>query len=186
MLIAGELARQGDRANAIVHYRDAIRLKPSIPGAHFQLAELLRSAPDPALNAQAQAEYAEALRANQFDELSWRQLASVLAAKGDLKGAEADYRKALALQPTDAEAETGLAIALITANRNEEALSLLESAVKHDPTNLTAHFRLSALYRKAGRAADADRETATFRRYQEIKDKLGKTFRQLAPQSATQ
>ena len=34
-----------------------------------------------------------------------------MAAKGDFKAAEEDYRKALALQPKDSEAKTGLAIA---------------------------------------------------------------------------
>lgn len=180
MVSAGELARQGDRANAIAHYREAIRLKPSIPGAHFQLAEQLRSSPDPSLNAQAEEQYTQALRANQYDELSWRQLAGILEAKGDLKGAEANYRKALALQPTDSEAETGLAIALIPANRTEEAISLLQSAVKHDPSNLVAHFRLSTLYRRGGRIAESDREMETFHHYQDIKDKLGRTFKQFA------
>jgi len=186
MVMAGELARQGDRANAITHYREAIRLNPALPGAHFQLAEQLRTAPDPTLNAQAEDEYKAALRANQFDELSWRQLAGILAAKGDFKTAEENYRKALALQPTDADAETGLAIALISLNRNGEAIPLLESAVKHDPTNVVAHFRLSGLYRRAGRPADADRETETFRHYQEIKDKLGRTYKQLAGPAAPQ
>ena len=40
-------------------------------------------------------------------------------------------------------------------NRTNEAISLLESAVKDDPTNIVAHYRLSGLYRRAGRTADA-------------------------------
>jgi hypothetical protein len=43
-----------------------------------------------------------------------------------------------------------------------------------------AHFRLSGLYRRAGRTADAERELAAFRHYQDVKDKLGKVFKQLA------
>src|SRR5262249_23647571 len=71
MLMAGELARQGDRTSAIAQYREAIRLNPMLPGVHLQLAEQLRTASDPALNAQAEAEYKAALQANQYDELSW-------------------------------------------------------------------------------------------------------------------
>jgi len=56
VIMAGELGRQGDSANSIARYREAIRLNPSVPGAHFLLAEQLRTAPDPALNAQAEAE----------------------------------------------------------------------------------------------------------------------------------
>jgi tetratricopeptide (TPR) repeat protein len=180
MIMAGELGRQGNSVNAIVQYREAIRLNPMIPGAHFQLAEQLRTSPDPALNAQAEDEYKAAIKVNQYDELSWRQLGGVLAAKGDFKTAEESYRKALALQPRDSDAKTGLAIVMISTNQTNEAISLLESAIKDDPTNIVAHYRLSALYRRAGRAADAQREMDTFHHYQDVKDKLGEVFKELA------
>ena len=180
MLMASELWRQGDNANAIAQYREAIRLNPMLPGAHFQLAEQLRTSPDPALNAQAEDEYKAAIKVNQYDELSWRQLGGILAAKGDFKTAEQNYRKALTLQPRDSDAKTGLAIVMISMNQTIEAISLLESALKDDPTNIVAHYRLSALYRRAGRAADAQREMDTFHHYQNVKDKLGKVFKDLA------
>ena len=119
MLMGGELGRQGDRANSIAQYREALHLNPNLPGAHFELAEQLRAASDPQLNAQAEVEFKAAIQVNQYDELSWRQLAGVLSAKGDFKGAEAHYRKALALQPKDAEAKTGLAIVLISAESDQ-------------------------------------------------------------------
>jgi tetratricopeptide (TPR) repeat protein len=180
VIMAGELGRQGDSANSIARYREAIRLNPMVPGAHFQLAEQLRTSPDPALNAQAEAEYKNAIRVNRYDELSWRQLGGILAAKGDFKGAEENYQKALALQPTDSDAKTGLAIALISMNRTGEAISLLESAIKDDPTNIVAHYRLSAQYRRTGRTVDSQREMEAFHHYQDLKDKLGKVFKQLS------
>ena len=180
MMMAGEMAREGDQANSIAHYREAIRLKPMLPGAHFELAERLRTSPDPALNAQAEAEYKAAIQVNQYDEMSWRQLGGILAARGDLKSAEEDYQKALALQPRDSDAKTGLAIVLISGNRTNEAITLLESAIRDDPTNVVAHFRLSGLYRRAGRTADAERELKTFQHYQKVKDELGKVFKDMA------
>ncbi len=184
MIMAAELARQGDRTNSIAQYREAIRLNPSLPGAHFQLAEQLRTAPDPALSAQAEREYKAALRVNQYDELAWRQLGGIMAAKSDFKAAEENYRKALALQPSDSDAKTGLAIVLISTNRTNDAVPLLESAIQDDPTNIVAHFRLSGLYRRAGRMADAEREMKAFHHYQEVKDKLGKVYKQLTLPSA--
>ena len=177
MIMAGELAREANQAKAVAEYRAAIRLNPSLPGVHFQLAELLRTSTDPAMSAQAEAEYQAALKTNAFDSLAWRQLGGIRSAKGDFKAAEQDYQEALAIQPNDAEAKTGLAIVLISTNRTEEALTLLESALKDDPTNITAHFRLSGLYRRAGRAAEAAREFEAFRRYQELKDKLGNVLK---------
>jgi tetratricopeptide (TPR) repeat protein len=180
MIMAGELGRQGDHAGSIAQYREAIRLNPALPGAHYELAEQLRTSPDAALNAQAEGEYRAAIKVNPFDELSWRQLGGILAAKGDFRTAEEDYRKALGLQPKDPDAETGLAMVLMSVNRTDEAMSLLESAVKDDPTNIVAHFRLSGLYRRAGRAADAQRELDAFHHYQDMKEKLGKVYKQLA------
>jgi len=132
------------------------------------------------LNAQAEAEYKAAIQVNQYDEMSWRQLGGILAARGDLKSAEEDYQKALALQPRDSDAKTGLAIVLISGNRTNEAITLLESAIRDDPTNVVAHFRLSGLYRRAGRTADAERELKTFQHYQKVKDELGKVFKDMA------
>jgi tetratricopeptide (TPR) repeat protein len=180
MMMAGELGRQGDHTNAIAQYREAIRLNPLLPGAHFELAEQLRTSSDPALNAQAEDQYKAAIKANQYDELSWRQLAENMSTKGDFKAAEEDYRKALALQPKDSSAKTGLAIALISLNQTDDAISLLENAVKDDPTNITAHYRLSILYRRAGRTAEAQHELDQFQHYKELRDKLGKVFKNLA------
>ena len=89
------------------------------------MAEQLRTSTDAALNAQAEDEYKAALQVNPNDELSWRQLAGVLSAKGNYQAAEEHYRKALALQPKDSEAKTGLAIALISTNRTSDAIPLL-------------------------------------------------------------
>jgi tetratricopeptide (TPR) repeat protein len=180
MMMAGELARRGERANAIAQFRDAIRLNPNLPGAHYELAEQLRTSPDPALNAQAEGEYKAALKVNQFDEKSWRRLGEIAAAKGDYQSAEQDYKKALALQPADADAETDLAINLISMNRTSEAIPMLEKAEKDDPTNLAAHYRLSLLYRRQGRLQDAQRETDLFMHYRDLKDKLGSIFKEMA------
>jgi tetratricopeptide (TPR) repeat protein len=180
MILAGEFGRQGDHVNAIAQYREAIRSNPMLPGAHFELAEQLRTSLDAALNAQAEDEYKAAIRVNQYDEMAWRQLGGLMSAKGDFKMAEEDYRKALALQPKDSDAKTGLAIVLISTNQTNDAISLLESAVKDDPTNIVAHYRLSVLYRGAGRTADAQHEMEAFQHYKALKDKLGNVFKQLA------
>jgi cytochrome c-type biogenesis protein CcmH/NrfG len=186
MIIGGQLAREGDRARAIDQYRDAIRLNPHLPGAHFELAEQLRTSPDPAMNAQAEAEYKSAVQENQYDVTAWCRLGDSAAARHDLKAAEGDYRKALAVQPKDSDAQSGLAIVLITLNRIEEALPLLESAVKNDPTNITAHYRLSILYRRTGRIADAEHEMSEFKHYNDLEIQLGHVFQQVRTQPDNQ
>ena len=179
MMMADQFARQGDGANAIGQYRAAIRLNPHLPGVHFELAQQLRNSDDPAVKSQAEQEYRAALRVNEFDAKAWRGLGEVVAEKEDYASAKEDYRKALALQPRDSDTETDLAITWMALNDTHQALLLLESAVKDDPTNITAHFRLSTLYRQLGRPADSEREMESFRHYKAIKDKLGATFQQM-------
>jgi tetratricopeptide (TPR) repeat protein len=176
MMMANQFVLQGDTSNAIAQYREAIKLNPRMPGVHFELAEQLKNSSDPALNAQAEAEYKAALDVNQYDEKAWRQLGELMTAKGDLSAARDDYSRALSLQPGDADAETGLANVLVSLKETDKAMSLLESAVKNDPTNLVAHYHLSTLYRQRGRTADAKREMDIFLHYKALKDKLGKVF----------
>lgn len=179
MMLANRYVRQGDRPHAIAEYREAIKLNPNVPGAHFELAEQLRQAQDPALKAEAEGEFKAAIAVNQYDEGAWRSLGEVMADKGDLAAATKDYARALALQPHDSDAETDMAKAMISMHRNAEAIGLLEQALKDDPTNIVAHYRLSMLYRQAGRTADAEREMAQFRHYQDLKSKLSKVFLQM-------
>lgn len=180
MMMAGELASRGDRTNAIAQYREAIRLNPKLPGVHFELGEQLRASPDPALNAEAEAQFKAAVQLNQYDERAWCRLGEIVAAKGDYKTAEEDYKKALALQPRDSDAETDLAVDMISMNNTSGAIPLLEAAEKDDPSDIAAHYRLSLLYRRAGRAQDADREMNLFFHYRNLKNKLGDVFRQMA------
>lgn len=185
MMIAGELARQGDHDKSIAKYREAIRLNPHMPGVHYELAEQLRAAADPKLNALAEGEYRAAIEESQYDEKSWCHLGEVEAEKGDLKDAKDAYNKALALEPGDSTAKTDLAIALISTGQQKDAIPLLESAVKEDPTNIVAHYRLSGLYRRAGRTVEAKHEMDEYTHYKGLKDELGQVFKQVSAQKSS-
>ena len=76
------------------------------------------------------------------------------------------------LRPDDAEASLGLAKVLMSMGQMEKAEQLLLRAVQLDPTSAVAHFRLSTLYRRAGRTADAQRELEQYQKYRAMKEKL--------------
>ncbi len=105
-----------------------------------------------------------------------------MADKGNSSAAKEDYAKALALFPKDSDAETDLAKLLVVQGDNQAATSLLENAVKDDPTNSVAHYQLSGLYRQAGKTADAQHEMDEFAQYKAMRDNLGKVFRQMRQQ----
>lgn len=183
MMMGGALGRRGDRTGAIAQYREAIRLNPKLPGVHFELGEQLRTSTDPVLNAEAEGEFKAAIEVNRYDTRAWLRLGEIMTAKNDFKQAIDDFNKALAVQPHDSDAETDLAIALISMNQTAKALPLLESAVKEDPTNSVAHYRLALLYRHDGKIADSRHEMELFLHYKGIKDKLNKIFLQMEPQT---
>ena len=81
--------------------------------------------------------------------------------------------------PDDAVALTGLAGVLIAQQQPAKALPLLERAVQSDPTSATAHFRLSTLYRNAGRTADAKRELNEYLKYKKMHANLSVIFKQM-------
>jgi Flp pilus assembly protein TadD len=182
MIMADQFVLQGDSDNAIAQYREAIRLNPRMPGVHFELAGQLKESSNPALKTEAEREFKIALSLNQFDEKAWRGLGEIMADKGDLPEAKQDYTKALALSPKDSDVETDLAKLYVAQGNMQAATSLLESAVKDDPTNIVALYQLSGVYRETGRTADAEREMNEFVRYKTLKDTLGKVFRQFRQQ----
>ena len=83
------------------------------------------------------------------------------------------------MQPADADAKLGLAKALTEMGQTDKALKLLEETVQLEPTNAIAHYRLSTLYRKAGRADDARREVELYKKYKDMKEKLRALYKEL-------
>jgi tetratricopeptide (TPR) repeat protein len=178
-VMAHEMARQGDIEGAIKNYREALALDPQIPGLHFELAEMLNASSNAAEQAEAEGEYKAALLVNQFDEKSQFRLGEIALRRGDLEQSYGHYSRAVELQPNDAEADIGLAKALMLMNQPDKAEALLIRALQTDPTSAVAHFRLSTLYRQTGRTAEAKRELEEYQKYKEMKEKLRDIYHQM-------
>ncbi|HTV14678.1 MAG TPA: tetratricopeptide repeat protein, partial [Acidobacteriaceae bacterium] len=76
-------------------------------------------------------------------------------------------------------AHLGLAKALTDSGQSDKALPELEEAVRLEPTDPTAHYRLALLYRKAGRTDDAKRELELYSQYKQMKEKLRALYKDL-------
>ena len=186
-LMAHEEHRQGNTNGAVAQLRQAIAIDKHLPGAHFELAELLHSSDDAAVKSEAEQEYRAALAENPQDEKSVLRLAEIDAQKGNLQKAYQEYTKAVELQPADADAKLGLAKALIEMNQTDKALVLLEKTVELEPTNATAHYRLGTLYRKLGRVEEAKKEIELYKKLKDTKEKLRALYKelQIQPQEIT-
>jgi tetratricopeptide (TPR) repeat protein len=172
-LMAHEAARQGNTEGAIAQYREALKIDPKLPGLHFELAEAQSASTS---TSDQENEYKAALAANPFDEKSECRLGEISSHQSDQEGAFAHYSRAVELQPNDPDANLGLAKALIAMNQPEKALPLLERAAQLEPFNATIRYHLSTVYRKAGRAGDAQRELAEFRRLKGLKARLNDVY----------
>jgi Tfp pilus assembly protein PilF len=181
-LLAHEDTRQGNTTAAIGQYRKAIAINPHLPGIHFELAELLNTSADEAVQKEAEQEYRTALRENPQDEKSILRLAEIDSKKGNSQQSYDEYAKAVELRPTDADAKLGLAKTLIAMNQADNALPLLESAVQLEPTNATAHYRLATLFRTMGRADDSKREMELYKKFKDMKEKLNALYKELQVQ----
>jgi Flp pilus assembly protein TadD len=177
--LAHELAKRGDTAKAIENYRDALKLDPTLPGLHYELAEMLSTLATPEGSREAESEYQAALQANPDDAQAESRLGEIALRANDLPKASEHYSRAVQLQPNNPEAALGLAKVLMSQDQLQKAEVLLQHALQLEPTNATAHYRLSTLYRQTGRAAQAKHEIEEYQKYRKMKDKLREVYRGL-------
>jgi len=82
--------------------------------------------------------------------------------------AEAELRRALALDPSLASARDALADLLLRTDRPAEAERELAELLRRDPSLLQARFRHAQALRRLGRTAEAEREMAAFHQASEL------------------
>ncbi len=177
--MAHELSRERDLKGAIANYRAGLAVDPDLPGGHYELAEVLRQSAEPALKGEAEQQYQLALKANSSDFRSITRLGDFAAERGDHATALASYRHALEVSPGSTDAGIGLAHELVEENQLAEALSILQSLEKADPTDVLIHFRLAALYRRLKRSEDARHEVAEYDKYKAIKEKMRALYQEM-------
>ena len=106
--------------------------------------------------------YRNAIQLAPEEPNSYRALASLLQKQGPEHLAESVQllRKALALDPTDADSKIVLARCLEKQGELDQAAALLEQAVASEPALRRAHTALAELYRRQKKLAQAEQEQA--------------------------
>ena len=174
-----QLAQQGNTTAAIAAYRQALQRDPHLPGAHYELAEIMSTSISSAERAQAETEYRSALTDNPLDEKARCGLASIEVERSDFEIASQDYAEAIRLQPDDPAANDGLGMVLVTLGEVKQARPYLEHAVQLDPTNGRAHYQLSLVDHKLGDAAAAKHEMDEFLKLKVGQERIKQTLKDM-------
>ena len=130
--------------------------RPDMPDAPLaaRLAGPVENLPPDAVRARLEAE----LRARPNDAQGWRLLARLRQGVGDHAKAADAWQRLIALGETDAEALTGLAVALIEQDGgvvSSAAFELLERVRAAEPKNLQAGFWYAIALRQQGAIEEA-------------------------------
>jgi DNA-binding SARP family transcriptional activator len=70
--------------------------------------------------------------------------------------------------------------------RATEAERYLKRSIELEPFSAAAHYRLSLVYRAAGRTADAQKELAEFQRLKDMKERLKQVYQEMRLQPVKQ
>jgi tetratricopeptide (TPR) repeat protein len=92
------------------------------------------------------------------DDRSYNMLGGFYELRGDLKLAEDNYRKGIAVDPKAVTARQNLARLLIDRNKKDEAEEALRTAVQIDPQNALSHLMFGQLLLDRGKLDEAEAE----------------------------
>ena len=164
--ILGEAAMaQDDFPGAILQFRKAIEVDPKAPGVHYELGRaILTNSQDLAARQEAQQEFETELKSDAADFNSEYELGEVYRLGLNLQLAKKHFERALQLRPEFVDAQVGLGNVLVDEGKPAEAIPHFVEAVRLDPDNEAAHYKLAREYRAVGRDQDAAKEMLEFQK----------------------
>jgi TolB-like protein/Tfp pilus assembly protein PilF len=149
----GFLAPKPTYAKARAAADRAIQLDPTIPEAHVYLADALLTVDYDWAGAQNEIQKALALNANDPMAHEWNGI--FLSIQDKTEPALEEMRRAVELDPLNADRKIFLAQILDKAGQPMEAEDQLKAALELDPASTLAHTELICLYTELGRQDDA-------------------------------
>ena len=161
---------------AILHFREAVRLKSDYAEAYNNLGNALLETGDPARHQKPSApdhpdelqenatvldeaiqDYQRALEAKPTFAEAWTDLATALLQKGQTEDAIKDYQKALELSPNLPEANGNYGNVLLEQRKFDQAITYYTKALELKPDYADAHYGISQALLEGGNSAEAMR-----------------------------
>lgn len=146
--VAGELARKGDYAGAVLQWSKAVEVDPDDAKARYHFAY--------ALDKQGQLEqaieqYRKSVELDSSNAAAFASLSTALTHSGNLNESIEAAKRALALNPKDVVTEGNLAASLLEMGKTEEAVEHIQRALELDPDFADAHNMLGIVLARAGK-----------------------------------
>jgi tetratricopeptide (TPR) repeat protein len=161
--------RQNNHTAAVDSYARALQLNSTSAEALVNLGGAQASA---GLFREASSTYEEAIHKYPQEPEAYYQYAVVILHHGDPNDtrkqalAASLLEKAVALDPSLADAHYQLATIWSARGDNTKALAELEGAARQDSHNKNIHYSMSVAYRKLGRTQDAESELLIYKKLQ--------------------
>jgi superkiller protein 3 len=147
--LGAELLKRGEGEDAETHLRESYRLDPKNQSTLYSLQMVLNENGKTAEAARIKQELAAVLKQideesqSAFTALRLNNEGAALEKAGDLRGAAAKYREAIALDPEHVGFRLNLGVALLRLGQWKEGLDQLRESVRRDPDNTLAKTALS-------------------------------------------
>ncbi len=151
-LLGLTLHQQQQSDAAIVHIREALRLKPDFPEAHYNLGNVLRDLKRPA---EAAACYQQALRWRPDSAETHYNLGNSLQDLHQHALAAESYERAVRLRPNYQKALNNLGNCYLDLDRHADAVECYQQVLRLTPNYAKGHTNLGNALRHLGRLEEA-------------------------------
>ena len=161
-MIGEAMAAAGNRVEAEKHLHSALDVRPDLRGVHFALGELHLESGD---YEKAETEFRAEVALTPASAAAAYKLGLVLLRRGQTTEALSHLKRADQLMPGMPETQLELGKALLASGDDAGAEAAFRKVLEVESTSQlaqAAHFQLAQIYRKQGRAADADRHLKLF------------------------
>jgi len=150
---------------AAKEYRAVLQQNPRLPGIHFRLGRLLLSKPNPGptVAEDAKKEMEQEIEIDPSNAGAEYVLGELARQAGQWPEAVEHFSRAAKLDAGFGDAFLGLGSSLMSQKKFPEAIAPLETAVKLEPANPSAHYSLAVAYTRAGRKEEGEKEFAIHR-----------------------
>ena len=150
-----DFLQKGDAKAAAEAYQEALQLKPSDPGMHYNLSLALAKLGD---TAGEMRELRESIELGPNVAEAHNQLGISYMADGKVAEAEKEFRAALAISPAYAEAKNNLGTLYGRVGNHSAAVELFRQAIEVNPQYAQAYLNLGLTLASQGKYAEAQRQ----------------------------